>query len=125
MARTWLVTDSFPRICPALNLVPVRENKYGSLSKHTGCPTSYKPVYSFPKPTISNQGTLEAFLLLFYFTIKLFPTPLPTFEFLSNYKWQWSSSLLEQALNKQSLPAFIWLLYSFLHLSRLHKMNSV
>ena len=68
-----LVNDcQLPYISPHLQF---RTNKSGPTG-HIGCPASYSPTSSFLQPTVSNQGTSEAFLSLHYKAFPLLCLPL-------------------------------------------------
>ena len=95
MARTWLVTGSFPNFCPHFHFGPTRESQYAPLRNCVGRLSSSWTARSFPCP----QPSLRHRSLPF-FHYKTLPL-LSLLEPLQECKWWWLTPLLRQAQNKQ------------------------
>lgn len=84
MARTGLITDSFPNFVLTSNLRSTQQSHYVPLTSHPGFLMSSQPVYSTSVSAASNQGTSEYMQAYFFFSVSILPTPILAFECLSN-----------------------------------------
>lgn len=107
MARTPLITDSFPGFCPHFQFEdPPEKAKAMPLASYIGHPASSQPSCSFPRPTASSQGPPEAApgTELGDSSACLRASP--------ERKWWWWPPLLWWALNSLCLFSFVW--FSFI-----------